>query len=214
MLQAANTPPLHTPGHPTSHLPMDLPSCPMAKDPFGHTLIADSPDFHMAESSLNPLDSPTPNFNPLAEDMELSDNPDFYGSPTNQPLSSAEPSSAAVSDSEFLQPTLLKATKQTGLLNFFSKIPPEEAHERWQKRKWENEGRDRVEYAKRKQKDEAGKLRKQAQKREQNRVSQGRRRERLKKEKGKMGLQDSSVSLPCALLNHLYTYHFLGGIHT
>ena len=132
----------------------------MTEDPLGYPMIPGSPDFPMAESSLHHLNSPISNPNPLAEDIEPSDDLDFCGSPADQPLSSAEPSSAVVSDSEFLQPTPLKPTKQTGLLNFFPRIPPEEACERWQKRKRENEERDRVEFAKRKQKDEAEKLHK------------------------------------------------------
>ena len=127
--------------------------------------------------------------------MEPSDGPDFCGSPVNQPPSSAEPSSAAVSDSDLLQSTSIKITKQAGLLNFFQKIPAKEAHEKWQKRKQENEESNQAEYAKRKRKDEAEKLRKQVHRREQNRVSQGRRRERLRKEKDRVELQASSVSL-------------------
>ena len=148
----------------------------MAKSSLHHPLIPEPPDYPMAEGSPDCLDSPISNSNPPAEDisMEPSDCPNFCGSPVNQPPSSAEPSSAAISDSGLLQSTSIKITKQAGLLNFFQKIPAKEAHEKWQKRKWENEESNQAEYAKRKWKDDTEKLCKQVHRCEQNRVSQDR----------------------------------------
>jgi hypothetical protein len=131
-----------------------------------------------------------------------SPSPDLYNSPIEQAPSSAFPSeasSALASDSEPPLSSSTKATKQTGLLDFFSKIPSQELHARWQKRKRDNEARDEEEYAKRKLKGDAEVLHKKACRREQNRIAQGRRREKLRKEtmakfKGN-DEQDSSVGL-------------------
>src|SRR6202000_538240 len=112
----------------------------------------------------------------------------LHNSPIDQPPSSAFPSeanSALASDSELPPPS---STKQTGLLNFFSKIPTEEFHARWQKRKRDNEERDKEEYAERKRRGDAEVLYKKARRREQNRIAQNRRRERVKKE-AKVGLK-------------------------
>jgi hypothetical protein len=57
-------------------------------------------------------------------------------------------------------PPSIKARKQTGLLDFFSRMPAKEVHEKWGKRKRENEDRDREEHAKLKWKEEAEKLQK------------------------------------------------------
>ena len=73
---------------------------------------------------------------------------------------------------------------------------------RWQKRKRDNEDRDREEYSKRKQKDEAAKLHKLTTKRANNQVSQKKRRDRLRKEKEELSEaeKDSLVSpLVCTL---------------
>ena len=97
--------------------------------------------------------------------MDLAINSDFCDSPIDQPPSStfiSDTSSAPVSESDLPPPSSPNAKKQTGLFNFFPKIPSEEFHTKWWKRKWENEERDQEEYAKWKQKDEAEKLHKQA----------------------------------------------------
>ena len=102
------------------------------------------------------------------------------------------------SDSDLPLPST-KAKKQTGLSDFFSKIPSEESYARWRKRKHDNEEKDREAYAKRKRKEETEKSLKEAHRRESNRLSQQRRQDRLRKEKVKAKLQgdtgqDSSVS--------------------
>jgi len=139
------------------------------------------------------------NFNSVAEDLSddspaspsFSPNPDFYNLPVNHPppsilpseassaitseVSSAlasEASSAPASDSDLPPLSSTKTTKQTNLHKFFSKMPSNELHVKWQKRKRDNEDKDREEYAKRKQKDEAEKLHKLTTKRENNKVSQ------------------------------------------
>jgi len=129
--------------------------------------------------------------------------PEFCDSPIDRPPSSAftsETGSVWTSESELPHLPPVKATKQSGLFDFFPKIPSEELHTKWRKRKRENQERDQEEYAERKKRDEAEKLHKQARRREQNRVSQNRRRERIRKEKDKAKWQDSSVSLLCYIL--------------
>ena len=74
--------------------------------------------------------------------------------------------------------------------------------------------RDQEEYAKQKQKDEAEKSHKQAHKHEKNWISQSKHWEKLRKEKDRARLQDSSVSLFCYTLYIGHTYDLLGGIHT
>ena len=109
------------------------------------------------------------------------------------------PSSAMVSYSEPPPPSSIKATKQTGLLNFFSTIPPEQHYASWRKRKRDNKERDQEEYARRKRKDEAEQNLKKARRREQNRNAQTKRRENLRGETGtktKCSIQHNSVSSP------------------
>jgi hypothetical protein len=111
----------------------------------------------------------------------------------------SETSSALASDSDLPPSSSTKARKQTGLLHFFSKMPPEELHAKWQKRKRDNEDKDREEHAERKQKDEAAKLRKLAKRRAGNQIAQWKRRERLKEEKPMLSEAEKSpsVSLLC-----------------
>ena len=117
----------------------------------------------------------------------------------NQPPPSILPSEASsplVSDSDLPPLPPIKAIKQTNLLNFFSKTPSTEHHTKWQKRKRDNKDKDREELAKRKQKGEAEKLHNLENKRAKNRVSQKKRRNRLKEEKATLSEvgQDFSVS--------------------
>ena len=135
--------------------------------------------------------------------MDFSVDPELCDSPIDRPPSStftSETSSAWASEPDLPLLSSVKATKQTGLLDFFSKVPSEEPHARWRKRKRENQEKDQEEYAERKKRDEAEKLRKQNHRREKNKISQKRRRERLKKEKDRAKLQDSSVSFFCYAL--------------
>lgn len=145
---------------------------------------------------------PSPNPSLFAESsLDNSNNsspsPDPYDSPVDQPPSSAfpsEPSSALASDSEVPFSSSSKATKQTGLLDFFSKMPSGEFHARWRKRKRDNAERDREEYERQKMRDDEEKLHKKARRREQYRAAQNKQRNRLKAEKQVAGKQDSSVS--------------------
>ena len=88
----------------------------------------------------------------------------------NDPPSSAFPSgasSALTSDSEPLPASSTKASKQTGLGDFFSKIPAEELHTRWRKRKRDNEEKYREEHEERKRKANQDALQKKNLRREQ-----------------------------------------------
>ena len=125
-------------------------------------------------------------------------NPDLYGSLLDQPPPSilpSEASSAFTSDSELPPPSSIKATKKTNLFNFFPKIPSDEPHARWQKRKWENEDKDEEERTEQKQREEAENLHKLTKKRANNQASQ-KRRDRIKEEQAALSEaeQDSSVS--------------------
>ena len=126
-------------------------------------------------------------------------NPDLYDSLLDQPPPSilpSEASSAFTSDSELPPPSSTKATKKTNLFNFFPKIPSDEPHARWQKRKRENEDKDEEERTEQKQREEAENLCKLTKKRANNRASQKKRRDRLKEEQAALSEaeQDSSVS--------------------
>lgn len=175
------------------------------------------------KSSSDLLDYSMDDLSPTAEDLSnyspaspsFSTNPDFYDLLVNQPPPSILPSSEAssiiasevssalasevnsapASDSDLPPLTANKATKQTNLLGFFSKMPSDEHHAKWQKRKRDDEDRDREEYTKRKQRDEVEKAHNLTIRREKNKASQKKRRNRLKKEQTEAG-QDSSVSLP------------------
>ena len=144
---------------------------------------------------------PSPTSDLFTESLlhNMSSSSDLYNSPIDQPPSSAFPSgtsSALVSDSELPPLSSTKAVNQTGLLDFFSKIPSEEFHARWRKRKRDNEERDKEDYEERKRKGDAELLHKKAHRREQNRIAQGRRREKLRKKAKVENIeQDSSVSL-------------------
>ena len=139
----------------------------MAQDFSDHPMVKDLSDYPVSNPSL------------LTEDliMDFSIDPDLCNSPIDWPPSStfvsssafaSETSSALASELDLPLPSSPKAKKQVGLLDFFSKIPSEELHTRWRKRKRENEERDQEEYAEWKQKDEAEKSCKQAQKYERN----------------------------------------------
>jgi hypothetical protein len=146
--------------------------------------------------------SPTSEFSTGSLLHDLSPNPDFYGLSSDQPPSSAFPSeasSAQTSDSELPLSSTTQAKKQTGLLDFFSKVPTEELNARWRKRKRDNEERDKEEYAERKRRGDAEVLQKKAHRCEQNRTAQSRRHEKLRKmpkaELQENTEQESSVGL-------------------
>jgi len=210
VLQAAGDPLSHvSPHNTTNNQTEDFPNCPMAQDFSDHPMAKDLSDYPVSNPSL------------LTEDLiiDFSIDPDLCDSPIDRPPSStfasssafaSETSSALASELDLPLPSSPKEKKQVGLLDFFSKIPSEELHTRWW-RKQENEERDQEEYAEQKQKDEAEKSCKQAHKQEKNRISQSKWWERLKKEKGRAELQDSSVSL-LSMMTIIYSW-FLGGIH-
>lgn len=103
-------------------------------------------------------------------------------SEANSALTS-EAGSALASDSDLPLPSPTKATKQTDLHGFFSKVPSKEPHEKWRKRKRDDEDKDREKYAERKRRDEAEQLHKLVNKRLRNQVAQKKRRDRLRNEK-------------------------------
>ena len=160
-----------------------------------------TPNPSTSDHAEDPPNYPTFDFDLITEDLgnTPSSGTDIYDSPMDQPLSSAFPSetsSALASDSDLPPPSSIVATKQTGLFDFFSKIPSGESHARWQKRKRDNEDRDKNEYEERKKKGEAEKLQKLTNKRARNRVSQAKHRLRNQKDKAKLQVdtgQDSSV---------------------
>jgi hypothetical protein len=124
--------------------------------------------------------------NSLNNSNNSSASPNPYDSPVDEPPTSAFPSESSspwASESEVLLPSSTKAAKQPGLLDFFSKIPSDEFHARWRKRKREDAEKDREEYEKQKKKEDAEQLHKKARRREQYRVSQSKRRSRLRAEK-------------------------------
>jgi len=149
----------------------------------------------------DPPNCPTFNLNLITEDLcnTPSSGTDLYDLSMDQPLSSAFPSetsSALASDSDLPPPSSIVATKQTGLFDFFSKIPSGESHARWQKRKQDNEDRDRNEYEEKKKKGEAEKLYKLTDKCARNRLSQAKHRLGKAKDRAKLQAdtgQDSSV---------------------
>ena len=112
-------------------------------------------------------------------------------------LSAAEANSALTSDSDLPPTSFTKATKQTKLHGFFLKVPSEEHHLKWQKRKRDNEDKDREEHTKQKQKDEAHKLQKLSKKRENNSISQRKRRHRLKENKAALCEEDQDSQVSC-----------------
>ena len=188
---------------------MEVDSPPQTSSPYLQTIDCaphDPPTSDYTDSSNCP--SPGPGF--LSEDTynDLYSSSGFYSSPLDQPSSSAFPSEASsaipseadsplVSDSELQAPSSAKTTKQTGLLDFFSKVPPEQHHASWQKRKRDNEEKDREEFEKRKKREEAQQLHKKAHRREQNRVAQSKVREKRREAKTKLKnivQYDSSVS--------------------
>jgi hypothetical protein len=104
----------------TSYNPIDnLPPCNLSTE--------EPTSFNLSTSdyaSSSNLPSPLSGFFPEGISGPISSSSDFYDSPMDQPPSSAFPSkasSAVASDSEV--PSSTKATKQTGLLNFFPKVP-------------------------------------------------------------------------------------------
>ena len=114
----------------------------LTEDLYDHPMAQDNSDFPLAE---NLLDHPGSNTSLLTKDliMDFSINPDLCDSPIDWPPSStftsfsfiSETSSALVSESSLLLPSSPKTKKQTGLSDFFSKIPSEEFHTKWKKRK-------------------------------------------------------------------------------
>ena len=142
------------------------------------------------------VDQPPPSVLPSGASSAL---PSEVNSPwvsgDNSPLSS---------DSDLPPTSFTKATKQTDLFGFFSKVPSEDLHEKWQKRKRDNEAKDRGEHMEQKQKDEAYKLCKLSRKRARNSISQRKRRARIREEEATLSEEgkDSQVS------SVIYTLYF------
>lgn len=194
-------------------LPQTLPHISQIKESIPHDALtsdyAGSPGYPSPVSDYLALDSLN-NFSSGPEFSSID-----YPPPSAFP---SETSSALVSDSELLPPSSTKATKQTDLHNFFSKVPAEEFHAGWRKRKRDNEQKDKEEHAERKKKDDAERLVKKARRREQNRLAQMKRRAKLK---GKAKIEsradteeDTSVS-PLFYFEFYwsYTHNCLGRIY-
>lgn len=158
------------------------------------------------------VDQPPPSVLPSGASSAL---PSEAGSVLPSEASSALPSevnspwvsgdnSPLSSDSDLPPTSFTKATKQTNLFGFFSKVPSEDLHEKWQKRKRDNEAKDREEHMEQKQKDEAYKLRKLSRKRARNSISQRKRRARIREEEATLSEEgkDSQVS------SVIYTLYF------
>ena len=148
-------------------------------------------------ADLNSVAEGLSNYPPTSP--SFSTGPNLYKSLLDQPPPStlpSEASSALTSDYDLPPPSSTKATKQINLFNFFSKIPSDEPHARWQKRKQENEDKDEEEHTEQKQRDEAENLHKLTEKCANNKASQKKRWDRLKEEKAALSEaeQDSSVS--------------------
>lgn len=155
-----------------------------------------TPPTHDHSSSL---DFPSHIPSPLTECLLNSppSSPDFQGSPIDLPPTSAFPSettSAVASDSEIPALPSAKAKQQTGLHDFFQKVPSEQLFASWRKRKRDNEERDKEEYLERKKNEEEEQLRKKARRRKQNQIAQRKRRSKLKKQANAESGDDSSVS--------------------
>ena len=166
---------MDSPDHPTSNLSL------LTEDPYNN--FSPEPDLYDLPIDQPPLSAfPSESTSVLASDSDL------------PPLSAfpSESNSALASDSDLPLPFSAKAKKQTGLFDFFPKIPSEESHARWRKRKRDNEEKDREAYAKQQRKEEAEKSLKKAHRRESNKESQRRRRDRLRKENVKAKLQGDS----------------------
>ena len=169
---------------PISHV---LPSTFQIEKPTTYSTHEDPPsppDYFMFTVADNLTDyspvSPSFSFNPDFNDLLVNQPPpstllseasSALASEVSSALAS-EVSSPLASDFDLPPQSSSKPTKQIDLHNFFSKTPSDEPHVKWQKRKQDNEDRDREEYAKRKQKDEAGKLKKLMVKRANNQISQ------------------------------------------
>ena len=115
----------------------------------------------------------------------------YLHQPSNVPT---EVSSAVTSDSDLPPPSFgsFKKTKQTGLLNFFSAIPADEAHAVWSKRKRDNQGRDEEERTEAKHQEEEWRETKRQKQRDNNRLSQQKHRKKIKNQEKKAGIQDES----------------------
>ena len=185
---------------PISQISPPFPQISLPSPQIEESIPYDFPAGDYASSSNCP--SPTPSL--FTMDLINTSTPNLHldDLSTENPPSSAFPSensSAQASDAELPHSSSIKATKQTGLLNFFSKVPSEELHARWRKRKRDNEDRDKERYEERKRKDEEDKSHKKARRREQLRAAQSKRRNKLKEaailESKNVIEQDSSVSL-------------------
>ena len=105
---------------------------------------------------------------------------------------SSEVNSAVASDSDLPQPSY-KASKpvhQTGLLNFFSTIPTDKAQAMWREKKRKNREKDEEEHAEIMQQEKEWKAEKLQIRRENNKLSQRKRRKRIHREEIRSGVRD------------------------
>jgi len=119
-----------------------------------------------------------------------------------------EVSSAVPSDSD-LPPPPLQSTKpmqQTGLHNFFSVVPADEAHAAWGKRKRDNQGRDEEERAEIKCQEEEWREEKRQKRSDDNRIAQQKHHRMVEKQEQKAGTRDKDgIKLPVSEMFALET---------
>ena len=106
----------------------------------------------------------------------------------------SEVSSAVTSDSDLPPPPSKssKPVRQTGLLNFFSVIPGDEAHAAWGKRKRDNQEADEEKRAKVKHQEEEWKQENLQDMRKRNRLSQQKHRKKIQMQEIEAGIRDES----------------------
>jgi hypothetical protein len=105
---------------------------------------------------------------------------------------SSEVNSAVASDSDLPQPShkASKPVHQTGLLNFFSTIPADKAQAMWREKKRKNREKDDEERAEIMQQEKEWKTEKLQIQRENNKLSQRKRRKRIHEEEIRSGVRD------------------------
>ena len=133
----------------------------------------------------------------IAEDPPTPDHPGYSGSDTSAHLPPSsniptEVSSAVTSDSDL--PPL--PNKQTGLLNFFSVVPGDEAYTVWAKRKRDNRGKDEEERAKVMHQEEELRESKHQKLRDRKRLNQQEHRKRVRNQEENASMENEGQEQP------------------
>ena len=176
-------------------------------NPYLYDLLVDQLPPSMLPSGASSALTSEAGSTPASESPWTSGANSALASEFSSPLASGA-NSALTSDSDLPPPSSTKATKQSNLFGFFSKVSSEEPHARWRKRKQDNEDRDREEYAERKQKNDADKLQKLEKKRGNNNAAQRKRRKRIKEEEAAL-FEEEKGSPVSSLTYPLYCQHIL-----